>query len=49
MTGQEHNPIFEQWLLAYGNHLERVAQGDREIDLDDDRHPPTTSPMPKDR
>jgi hypothetical protein len=35
--------------MAYGTHLEKVAQGNREIDLDDDRRPPTTSSMPKDR
>jgi hypothetical protein len=33
MTGQNTNPVFEQWLMAYENHLERVAQGtDRDGD-----------------
>ena len=27
MTGQNTNPVFEQWLMAYEDHLERVAQG----------------------
>ena len=27
MVGQNHNSIFQQWLAAYGNHLDLVAQG----------------------
>jgi len=27
MVGQNHNSVFQQWLAAYGSHLEQVAQG----------------------
>lgn len=27
MVGQDNNPVFQQWLAAYGSHLEQVAQG----------------------
>jgi len=27
MVGQDHNSVFQQWLAAYGSHLEQVAQG----------------------
>jgi hypothetical protein len=30
MLIQENNPIFLQWLAAYGSHLEEVAQGTAE-------------------
>ncbi len=27
MVGQNFNSVFQQWLAAYGSHLEQVAQG----------------------
>lgn len=46
MTGQQTNPIFEQWLMAYENHLERLAQGT--AGDGDNRECPPASSTPKD-
>ena len=47
MTVQDHNPIFEQWLMAYGSHLEEVAQGAAKTRDGNQGNRPTSS-MPKD-
>lgn len=49
MVIQENNPIFLQWLAAYGSHLEQVAQGTAENSAHSDAQGEAGSTGPNDR